>query len=258
MGTGFFFSYRLADGRDVPVIITNRHVIEGNTEGDFYLTEANDDGTPKVGTFTSVHVASNFEQAWIFHCDPTVDLCVMPIGPLLNEAKAQGKTFFRRCLGKDLIATSETMSELSALEEVVMIGYPIGIWDSSNNMPVFRKGVAATRPDLDYEGRKEFMIDVACFPGSSGSPVLLYNVGGYTMKNGVTKLGATRIKLLGVLRAIPVYSVKGNIEVIPVPTRLEPIPVSKIPTNLGFVIKAERILEFEAALSRRVQSEMGS
>ena len=53
------------------------------------------------------------------------------------------------------------MSELSAIEEIIMIGYPVGIWDSANNMPIVRKGITATRPDIDYEGRKEFMIDAA-------------------------------------------------------------------------------------------------
>lgn len=243
-GTGFFFIFPLNDNTNIPVIITNRHVIKNSTVGIFQLTEANNNDTPNIGTFTTVQL-DKFEGRWIAHPDQNVDLCAMPIAPLLHEAKNKEKTFFYRSLSKDITATSETMAELSAIEEIIMIGYPVGIWDSSNNMPIFRKGIAATPPYLDYEGRKEFMIDIACFPGSSGSPVLLYNVGGYTTKTGNVMLGSTRIKLLGVLYAGPQYTVEGNIRVVHVPTKTIPISVSQIPTNLGLVIKAERVLEFE-------------
>ena len=257
VGTGFFFTFPLNDNTNIPVIITNRHVIEDSVVGTFQLTEADEDRMPKIGNFTNVRLDA-FEGHWVNHPDKDVDLCAMPIAPLFHAAKDQGKSLFYRSLDKDLVATSETMSELSALEEVVMVGYPVGIWDSSNNMPIFRKGVTATRPDLDYEGRKEFMIDVACFPGSSGSPILLFNVGGYTTKTGDTMLGTTRIKLLGVLYAGPQLTVEGRLEVVPVPTRTTPISVSQIPTNLGLVIKAERILEFEDIFSRLVQQKQGS
>lgn len=79
-----------------------------------------------------------------------------------------------------------------------MIGYPNGIWDSVNNMPIIRKGITATHPRLNYNGRKKFMIDAACFHGSSGSPVLLFNTGTYATKDGNTTIG-TRIMLLGIL-----------------------------------------------------------
>lgn len=244
IGTGFFFDFPFTGNKHIPLIITNRHVIENAVDGTFQLTEAGSEGTPKIGTFTTVKLDS-FESRWVPHPDKDVDLCAMPIAPLLNAAEDQGKPFFHRMMGKDLIAMSETMSELSALEEIVMIGYPVGIWDSASDMPIFRKGVTATRPDLDYEGRKEFMIDAACFPGSSGSPVLLFNIGGYTTKTGNTILGSTRIKLLGVLYAGPQFTVEGRPQVVPIPTNTIAISASQIPTNLGLVIKAEQILKFE-------------
>lgn len=244
VGTAFFFSFPQGEGEAIPLLITNRHVISDATRGTFCLTEANSDGMPAVGTFTKIAI-DGFEGYWKPHPDTDVDLCAMPIAPLLRAAERQGKRFFFRRLDPGLVATSDIMAELSALEEVVMVGYPVGIWDSRNNMPIFRKGITATRPDLDYEGRQEFMIDVACFPGSSGSPVLLFNVGGYSTKTGDTMIGETRIKLLGVLYAGPQFTVEGKIEVAPIPTKADGLAVSEIPTNLGMVIKAERILEFE-------------
>lgn len=37
-GTGFFFSYLLDGDRSIPVIVTNKHVVEGARTGTFVLT----------------------------------------------------------------------------------------------------------------------------------------------------------------------------------------------------------------------------
>ena len=42
------------------------------------------------------------------------------------------------------------LEELSALEELVMVGYPIGLWDKNNNFPIFRKGYTASHPAIDF------------------------------------------------------------------------------------------------------------
>ena len=136
------------------------------------------------------------------------------------------------------------MTDLSALEEIVMIGYPIGLWDSINNMPIFRRGITATHPNLDYMGQEVFLIDAACFPGSSGSPVLLYNRGSYPNRQGGIVIDS-RINLLGILYAGAQLTVEGEIKVLPVPTQMKPVPITKIPIHLGFVIKAKQILEFK-------------
>lgn len=246
-GTGFFFKFLEDVNSHVPVIVTNKHMVADSVTGLFRLTLKDANGKP-INASHQIIKLDNFEKHWIFHPDPSVDLAVMPIATLLQAAESQGKSFFYKTFNKDIVVDVATISELSAIEEIIMIGYPVGIWDSANNMPIVRKGITATRPDLDYEGRKEFMIDAACFPGSSGSPVLLFNLGGYTTKTGNTRLGGARIKLLGVLYAGPQFTVEGKLEIIPIPTKAALIAVSQIPTNLGLVIKAERILEFERVL----------
>lgn len=255
VGTGFFVHFpSRRDERVIPALVTNRHVIESAMFGWFELTLFGTDGLPKFGTTRTIAV-DGFASRWIPHPDDTVDLCVFPVGSLINEANAAGKPFFYSAFAMDVIATPEMLAELSAIEDVIMVGYPIGLSDRKNNMPICRKGITATRPDLDYEGRKEFVIDIACFPGSSGSPVVLLNVGGHFTKDGGVAIGPGRFMFLGILFAGPQFTVEGKLEVVPVPTKMQPIAKSLIPMNLGFVIKAERLFEFVPILQAAMPPE---
>lgn len=123
-----------------------------------------------------------------------------------------------------------------------------------NNLPVIRRGVTATHPNRDYEGRREFMIDAACFPGSSGSPVFLYNVGSWADRQGNTIMGGMRIKLLGILYAGPQHTAAGEIHIVNVPTADKPVAISRIPNNLGLIIKSSRLLEFDAEIRRMMST----
>ncbi len=246
-GTGYFFRFKnnKENNNYIPVVITNKHVIEGSKKGRLIFTKANAQHEPLDKEHFNLFF-ENFETFWIKHPDPDVDLCSMPIAPFLNEAKTRNENLFFIPLEMSLIPSNEQLIALSTLEEIIMIGYPNGIWDSVNNKPIFRKGVTATHPALDYNGKKEFLIDAACFPGSSGSPVFLLNEGGYMDKKGNTYLGSRRFFLLGTLYAGPQYTAKGEIEIIDVPTSQKPIALSRIPNNLGFIIKSERIKELES------------
>ena len=118
------------------------------------------------------------------------------------------------------------------------MGYPNGLWDQKNNRPIARKGITATHPGINYNGKQEFLIDVACFPGSSGSPVLLYNPCNYIdrMDNCFSK---PRVKFLGILRAGPVHIIRP----------LKDITI-KMPNNLGMVINSYKILDFIPLLNK--------
>jgi hypothetical protein len=245
-GTGYFFRFRedKKKGLHVPVVITNKHVVAGSKRGKLIFTKANDKNEPIDTEHFSIFI-DNFEDWWKKHPDPEVDLCAMPIAPFLKEAEKRSEKLFYIPLDKSLLPTNEQLEELSALEEVVMVGYPNGIWDQINNKPILRKGVTATHPNFDYNGKKEFLIDMACFPGSSGSPVFILNEGGYRDKKGNTYLGRSRIILLGTLYAGPQYTATGEIKIIEVPTSQKPIPILSIPNNLGLVIKSNKIIELE-------------
>jgi len=256
IGTGFFFAFKEeANGAMVPGIITNKHVLKGANKIILRFTAANSDNTPRIG---SIHVFSidDFATRWLPHPDPDVDLAVIPVGELLANEKASGSPLYFKTVGKSHIPLKDRLLQFSALEDIVLIGYPIGLWDSVNNMPIFRKGITATQPGLNYEGRHEFLIDAACFPGSSGSPVFRYRPAlGLNSSGGIQITGdAPQLSLLGVLHAGPQQTVEGRLEVVTIPTQQTTVPVSRIPINLGFVIRSERILEFEPIIEKLLVS----
>ena len=252
VGTAFFFAFFHQKNKSVPVLVTNKHVIAGSSRGRFRLHCAGESGHPAIGANIDVEL-DNFSQRWIAHPDPQVDLCIMPIAPLLHKAQTRGSPIFYIPLTRELIPNRKDMHEFTALEEIVMVGYPIGIWDEKNNLPVIRRGITATHPAFDYEGRLEFLIDAACFPGSSGSPVFLFNVGNYVTKDGATVIGS-RIKLLGVLYAGPQYTAEGQVEIVEVPTQQKPVALFSIPTNLGICIKSQQLIGFEPVLRQLLES----
>lgn len=126
-----------------------------------------------------------------------------------------------------------------------MIGYPNGIWDAKNNLPIIRKGVTATHPAINFNGKSEFLTDIASFPGSSGSPVFLLNVGGYMDSQGNVFMGTSRVKLLGVHYAGALHTATGDIKIVYSPTSNTPIPVTQIPNNIGVAISSKEILVLE-------------
>lgn len=249
-GTGFFFRFLESRDQHIPVIVTNKHVIEGANYGRFQINLADATGQP-TGQHETITIIE-FENGWIKHPDPNVDLCILPISEILRQFKIMGKTPFFIALDASLIPSPVEMEQLTALEEIIMIGYPNGIWDALNNKPIIRRGITATHPNISYEGRLEFMIDAACFPGSSGSPVFLYNLGNYVSRDGGTVIGS-RIKLLGILYAGPQHTATGEIKIVNVPTQQKPLAISRIPNNLGLIIKSQRLMDFEKVLQDLIQ-----
>jgi hypothetical protein len=248
-GTGFLFALFQHNGQNVPVIVTNKHVVAGAVRGVFRWTLKANDNRPDYGKFVDVQI-TEFEQGWIPHPDAQVDLTIFPCAGMIDSLVKSGKAPFIITIDQSLIPTAAELRELTPLEDLLIIGYPDGIFDAKNNVPVLRRGITATPAYLDFGGRKEFLIDAAIFPGSSGSPVFLFNQGSFADRNGHLAVGG-RVKLLGVVYAVFQHAINGEIHIVPAPTQSHPVVVSPTPNNLGLCIEASRILEFEPVLVRR-------
>ncbi|MBL4571869.1 MAG: trypsin-like peptidase domain-containing protein [Gammaproteobacteria bacterium] len=251
-GTGFYMNFLQEGNQAVPVIITNKHVIAGAETGRFTVTLAQENGEPNLGNHQTFEI-TNFEQQCIPHPEENVDLAVFLLGPLLNQMQQSGVRLFYVPLQTELIPTNEERESFSAMEDIVMIGYPNGIWDAINNLPVIRKGITASHPNANWNGKEEFLTDIASFPGSSGSPVFLANIGGYMDNHGNMFMGTTRIKLLGIHYAGAMHTATGKIEIVTAPTTNIPMPITQIPNNIGVAINSNKIIALEDEVRARIR-----
>ena len=239
-GTGFFvnFNYDKETGGCQPVIITNKHVVRDAVEISFNVCLGDGNNNP-IDTKKLTLITDN--KYVINHPSDDVDLCAISIADLLNQANEKNFRLFRSYLFTDLIISESEVNECSAMEDIVMVGYPNGLEDEYNNKPIIRRGITSTHLKFNYTGKKEFLMDIACFPGSSGSPIFFCNENSYTKGNSVV-IGS-RISLIGILYAGPQHRGTGEIIFENIPTN--PKTFFRIPNNLGLAIKAERIKELE-------------
>src|SRR5688572_16801721 len=72
-GTGFFFKIQLNDGRHVSLILTNKHVINGNKELTYHLHEGimKENEIEPSGKFIPV-LTKDFSTTWTPHPDENV------------------------------------------------------------------------------------------------------------------------------------------------------------------------------------------
>lgn len=80
----------------------------------------------------------------------------------------QASHFSRRDLPKfSKILKAESGSD------VIVIGYPMGHFDTYNRFPILKSGIIASGWGMNFNEERIFKIDTQLFPVSSGSPVIL-------------------------------------------------------------------------------------
>lgn len=228
-------------------------MVENSLTGKLRFTLKNQFGEPDYGNHFDCQI-TDFKDAWTNHPDPDIDLCAMPIAEVqkLTVEKTSKEPFYLP-LDSGIMPSQSDIDGLIGMEEVKMIGYPNGLWDELNNMPLYRKGVLASNYKFDWNGKKEFIVDLSVFPGSSGSPVFLLDESGYKTKKA-TIFGSTRFKLLGIVYKTFLHHISGGIYSANIPTNQQNIAVSSMPNNLGLVIKSERLLDFEQIFKQKLES----
>lgn len=244
IGTGFYFEFKF-DSIRVPVIVTNYHVVENTKVGILHFTETNTNKTPAYGKIVT-EVVNNFGARWIKH--PSEDLAILPLNPILVDIqKNKKKDPFIVYYEESLIPTKEFLDEVTSIEDVLMIGYPKGFWDSTNNLPIVRKGLTATPINLNYNRKPQFLLDIPIFAGSSGSPIILFNQGSFGTKKGGVAIGS-RLILLGINVQSINYTAEGELILPPGNPRIQ--TTTALPFNIAVVIKSQELLKFKSILQQ--------
>ena len=209
-GTGFFYTYH-DNGKDIPFIISNKHVLCGKTWIDFDFATTDKNGKRVFGPSAEIRMNQG-DLPIIEHPDPSVDLAGIPMKPLLDSLNTGGIRPYVSTLTKANSAPANVQAVLHAATSVLMVGFPNGIMDEANNLPVVRRGTLATHYKADYRGETNFVVDIAAFGGSSGSPVFSFFENILPDENGnISFMARPQIHLIGVLHSGPVVTAQGNI-----------------------------------------------
>lgn len=284
VGTGFIYDFKEKHGVISPYLVTNKHVIQDAERGEIKFNISQDNRNPNE-LYPIQFGGDNDPFSKMFIDHSSQDLCAFPLARAINfiennlntdaftqyqkaisqyqkdyqqayiknqfngyapylpyPSQPVTKKVFYRSLNEDHLIN---VSYRSPIQDILMVGYPIGISDNVNNLPIVRKGITASHVNKNFQGRNEVLIDAACFPGSSGSPVFL--------SEGIkgTHYADTYFKptLLGILYSGPrngvngelVYDTNGHMLPEPIPTAIR----TYVPPHLGFVIKGDALKDIQ-------------
>ncbi|MGM0913867.1 MAG: S1 family peptidase [Pseudomonadota bacterium] len=197
-GTGFLFLREL-EGGQVLFLVTNYHVLTGSSPEkkeppkgnniEWFFHTDNDDSS-KVKPIRWPLFTKEGTPIWLTSSScPEADLAVIPIPHVL----AQDCDI--RCISEQWHTESDLL--VRPTTPGTLVGYPYGFYDKTNSLPVWKTGSIASEPEVDFEGKPYFLLDISAFPGMSGSPAFAISYGTYESTSGAAKVGGVR-KFLGI------------------------------------------------------------
>lgn len=199
-GSGFFFydlgpkngegpQWRKVRGQ---YLVTNRHVVFppdfGGVEAvthilklSFFFREI-DKEKQSVKRVIRTLDSTAVKERVLLHKNPEVDLCLIDIGDIVvGEIRRQRLPETSEHANKlgylytgitDSNFPESTPIQTSTGDDVLVVGYPKGYYDTKNLFPIVKSGSIASRWGEGFEGKPYFLIDAKLYAGSSGSLVI--------------------------------------------------------------------------------------
>jgi len=252
-------------------VVTNKHVVMvpyGAEKRTTYATAIrlnvharNDDGTPSR-SIVRLEIDPSVAAHLLLHPDLNTDLCMLP---LAKFTRADSNPFYLKCFNPDIVATAKDLAKMTVDEQVIMPGFPNGLIDRHNNLPLSRHGHTAFHAKLDFNvfdgGEPYGVVDMACFGGSSGSPVVWVKskpkIEPKVVGPGLVKFEINmkpKVKLLGILCSGPLAPIRIG-ETATTDTMVqEDLVTGGVMMHMGYYIKVQRIMEM-AGMARTLAAE---
>jgi hypothetical protein len=262
VGTGFI---AIIDGHEkskyIYFIVTNKHVIkDGNfLRLKFHALEAFDTENKTIDLTQHEEIThiGDLREISFPHPNDDIDIAIIPLNSLF---KGKLPLFIPVLLNEHTPSVADN-DFLGSVEQVFFSGYPSGLVDNINLLPIVRRGITATPYHVDFQGKPVFLLDGSVFPGSSGSPVFvadnnkaLLDLDGTGLK--FQSLTKERFYLLGILASVYTRNENYDVKVIEIPTSTQKIIASgQQMIDVGVVYKSSEILKlarfflFERVLS---------
>lgn len=233
--TGFFLN-ELVGKSETTLLITNRHVAEGADSlfVHFQLAKHNGSELEPIGMCKPAEIP-NYKDFWVDHPDSSYDLAALLLEPFILN---QESPVFQTAISEAILDNEVCRQHLSAVEPVYTFGYPVGMNDEFDHLPIARSGITACHPGLNVQGASKGIVDLSAMHGCSGSPIVfIHERGAIGTKRGGITMGGERIFLLGILYGGPVYT-NGKISTRTVMDLPSPGEIGHYPINLGYYVKA--------------------
>jgi len=223
-GTGFLVIRKMEEKQGKVFLVTNKHVIHPELQTrekagylTLFLNVREKDGTVKGKSFR-VPLNEDDQKLWREHPNPPVDVLAVDITSLINSHP----NLENRGADYSLFATPRILKEenITEGEEVLILGYPLGLFHTRSHSPLVRQGIVATKIGERIQVRFRsssgdpqrveipgFLIDAQIIPGSSGSPVVLKPIIGRKIKDKI-EMGTAVPYLLGIVSATETTAIR--------------------------------------------------
>ena len=247
IGTGAIIEHNWGDNLKAKFLVTNKHVVQDSESGKLTFTASPLRRNlvtpgPDLGKRVVVSVVGDAWKDWTVHPSDEIDVAALPLDDIWHHLHTEKEYPWCGVIPTSIFPGADDFEHIDAIEDILFVGYPSGIYDEINNLPIVRRGLTATPLHLDYEGKPAFLMDASIFPGSSGSPVFLYNSGMWSDRGKVAVAG-NRIYFLGILASAFFRQSDGTLMFEEIPSSIKPNVRMQEMIDLGVVYKARTVLE---------------
>ena len=185
-GTGFFYQQKEPAMKENKLgnywLVTNRHVVYSSKDsaGKKHLVDnltfrvrAEEMATQKLIWIEIRMSQVELQQKARVLPDTGIDVCVIDICEKVDAELAKLSDInVTICPIEETKLADKSRFPIESSDDVIVIGYPRGFYDTVNLYPIVKNGIIASMWGADFRGTKGFAIDAKLFPGSSGSLVI--------------------------------------------------------------------------------------